>query len=229
MATRKILIADEMDSFLAEEKTILSRREFEIFATKSGREALEIHKKERVDLILADLNLPDLAGDELARLIRSDPALRKVSILIISTQRRADIDRCATSSANDIITRPIEEKRLLEKIARLVNVPPRKALRVLIKAQVKGYFGQDSFFGLTHNLSVNGLFMETERVLAKGDLVSFSFFLPENERVQAEGTVVRSVKLEKMFQYGIEFTHLTEKDKRQIDEFVSTEAPPGPP
>jgi len=221
--TRKILIADDLDHFLTEEKTLLNRREFEVFATKSGHEALEIHKKERVNLILADLNLPDMPGDELARAIRTNRDLRNVSIVMISSQRRSDIDRCATSGANDIVTRPIDGRRLLEKIARLVDVPPRKALRVLIKAKVMGYFGQDNFFGLTQNLSATGLLMETERVLAKGDTVSFSFFLPDSARVQAEGTVVRSMKLEKMFQYGIEFTYITELDKKQIGEFIKEE------
>lgn len=217
---QKILIVDDLEPFLNEEKSFLNRAEFQLFTTNSSREALEIHRREHVSLILADLNLPDMPGDELARIIRTEPELKMVSIIIISSQKRVDIDRCATSGANDIITRPIDQKRLLDKVSRLLDIPRRKSIRVLIKAKVMGYFGQNDFYGLTHNISTHGLLLETEKVLAKGDVISCSFFIPDTERVQVEGVVVRSAKMERMFQYGLEFRELSSREKEYIQAFV---------
>lgn len=220
---KKILIVDDLEPFLNEEKSFLDRAEFQLLTTKSSREALEIHRMERVSLILADLNMPDMPGDELALTIRKDPELKSVSIILISSQKRADIDRCAASGANDMITRPIEQKRLLDKVSRLLDIQRRKGIRVLIKAKVMGYFGQNDFYGLTHNISTSGLLLETEKVLAKGDIISCSFFIPDRERVQAEGVVVRSLKMERMFQYGVEFKQMSSREKEFIQEYVDKE------
>ncbi len=218
---KKILIADGLNPFIREEKTILAREDFEIFTAKSGLDALEIHRLNKMDLILADLNTPDMPGDELAREIRKTPDLKHVSIIMITSLRRADLERCATCGANDYITRPIDSRRLLEKVAWLIDVHERKDLRVLIKARVIGSFGQEPFFGSTCNVSVSGLLLETEKILARGDEISTSFFIPDIERITARGLVVRVVRQERMFHYGIRFLNLQERDKRTIDDYIS--------
>ncbi|MDA8387677.1 MAG: response regulator [Nitrospiraceae bacterium] len=217
---KKILIVDGLDPFIREEKDILSRNDFHIFTTKSGREALEIHRREMADFILADLNAPDLAGDELAKAVRLDPSLKRVSIVIVTSLKRADLERCACSGANDYITRPIDPEKLLGKVAHLIDVPRRGDLRVLIKARLIGSIGQEPFFGTTCNISVSGLLLETEKVLAKADLISCSFFIPDAERVSAKGEVVRVTRQEGIFHYGVRFVELPEWDTKIIETYV---------
>ncbi|MDA8086331.1 MAG: response regulator [Nitrospiraceae bacterium] len=217
---KKILIVDGLEPFIREEKNILSRLDFRVLTTKSGREALEIHRREKADFILIDLNTPDMAGDELARTVRLDPALKHVSIVIVSSMKKADLERCASSGANDYITRPIDSKKLLAKVSRLIDVPQRKDLRVLIKARLIGSVGQQPFFGTTCDISVSGLLLETEKVLAKSDLISCSFFIPETERVQAKAEIVRVCREEKMFHYGARFVEIPERDRKIVEDFI---------
>ena len=223
---KKILICDGLEPFIREEKTILDRGDFQIFTAKSGLEALNIHLANKVDLILADLNTPDMPGDELTREIRKNLGLKHVSIVIVTSLKRADLERCASCGANDYITRPIDAQKLLQKVAWLIEVHERKDLRVLIKARVMGSFGQEPFFGTTRNISVSGLLLETEKILARGDVISGCFFIPDLERVSAKGQVVRIVKHEKMFHYGIMFLNIAERDKLIIEKFVSKYASP---
>ncbi len=218
---KKILIADGLDPFIREEKTILDRDDFEIFTAKSGLDALEVHLANKMDLILADLNIPDMPGDELAMEIRKKPSLKHVSIIMITSLKKADLERCVTCGANDYITRPIDSRKLLEKVAWLIDVRERRDLRVLIKARVVGAFGREPFFGTTHNISVSGLLLETEKILARGDEISSSFFIPDLERISARGLVVRIARQERLFRYGIRFLDLSERDKAIIDEYIS--------
>ena len=220
---KKILIVDGSEPIIPEEKssTMLSRKDFQIFSAKSGREALETHRREKANLILADLDAPDMAGDELARAIRLDPAMKTVSIMLVTSLRRADLERCANCGANDYITRPIDTKKFLEKVAKLIDVPRRKDIRVLIKARLIGSAGQEPFFGTTHDISVSGLLLETEKVLARGDRIACSFFIPDAERVSADAEIVRVARPGEMFNYGLKFTVLSEKDRKIIETYVS--------
>ncbi len=200
---------------------MLDREDFRIFTAKSGPEALEIHRANKMDLILTDLNIPDMPGDELAMEIRRDPGMKRVSIIMITSLRRADLERCAGCGANDYITRPIDSRKLLHKAARLIDVQERRDLRVLIKARVIGSFGREPFFGTTCNVSASGLLLETDKTLARGDEISSSFFLPDTERVTARGVVVRVARQEKIYHYGIKFQDLPEQDKKMIEDYIS--------
>ncbi|MDA8092256.1 MAG: response regulator [Nitrospiraceae bacterium] len=217
---KKILIADGLNPFIREEKTLLDRGDFQIFTTNSGIDALEIHRANKMDLILADLNTPDMAGDEMTKIIRTVPELKRVSIILITSLKKADFERCAACGANDYITRPIDPQKLLSKVAWLISVYERKDLRVLIKSRVIGSFGRDPFFGTTCNISASGLLLETEKVLARGDVISSAFFIPDIERISAKCRVMRIVRHEKMFQYGMQFVEISEQDKMIIEDFV---------
>lgn len=83
-------------------------------ATGSGALAY-LHSEEpyqnarRPDLILLDLNLPGVNGHEVLRSIKSDPALRSIPVLILSSSRNTqDIHDCYNSHANAYLTKPIE-------------------------------------------------------------------------------------------------------------------------
>src|SRR5689334_22950695 len=63
--------------------------------------------EERPDLIMLDLNLPRLDGRELLRIIKWDPELRSIPVVILSTSSRPlDIDTCYELHANAFVTKP---------------------------------------------------------------------------------------------------------------------------
>lgn len=225
---KKILIVDDLEPFIKQEKSLLARADFQIFTARSARNALEIHAREHMDLIVTDLNMPVMNGDEMVRLIRSDPQMKHVSVIIIASLKKTDMERCASCGANDCITRPLDPKKLFEKISRLLDVPERRAVRVLIKVTVKGNLGIEPFFGSTLNISASGLLLETEKILARGDIVTCSFFLPDSERILADCEVMRVAKRERQFLYGLRFIELTEKDKDSIEGFINRNKPASP-
>lgn len=218
---KKILIVDDLRPFIEQESSILSRSDFKIFTATSGDEALNIHRAEQVDLIITDLEMPGMAGDVLTNKIRQDIELKKVSVIIICTRRQYDLDRCAKCGANSYLTRPLNPEELLERVNSLLNVPFRKDLRVLIRVTVKGNFRNEPFFCKSQDISRSGLLIETERALAKGDEITCSFYVPDDERIMADAVVVRIIKKETgVFLYGVNFSKIGLTEAHAIERYV---------
>lgn len=69
----------------------------------------------RPGLILLDLNMPRMDGREALRIIKADPMLRKIPVVIMTTsQAEEDIDRSYDYGANSFVTKPVTFERLVE-------------------------------------------------------------------------------------------------------------------
>ena len=223
---QKILLVDDVKLFLELEKTILSRRNLQIFTASSGQEAIDIHKRERVDLILCDLYMPGMNGDEACRLIRSDGTLKNVAIVMVTTSAsQEDIERCMKAGANDYIAKPINPTELLKKLNTYISVAMRANTRVFVRLRVEGTRGSSSevFIGTTLNVSSSGFLIETGHTFTLGETASFSLGLPDRAgQIYVKGEVVRIAvgTQPKMNYYGINLTDIKEEDKQAIEEYV---------
>ncbi len=221
---KKILIVDDLKPFVEQEKSILSRADVHIFTATNGLEALSIHKNVKVDLIVADLDMPGMTGDELCSTIRKDPDLRFVSILMVTRPRETDIARCKKCGANDYITKPINENHLLEKTTNLLGVPIRKAYRVFVNVSIKGENEHAKFLATSINISTAGILIEAKKLLNIGDIVNCSFFLPGSPAISITGEVARLIKKpsEDGYRYGIKFTAISDIARQIIEDFVKS-------
>jgi PAS domain S-box-containing protein len=86
-----------------------------------GDEALELLARERVDLLLLDLHLPDMLGDALLAQVRRDPELADIPVLVISADATpARINRLLSAGAAGYLTKPFELRRLLDLVRTLL-------------------------------------------------------------------------------------------------------------
>ena len=223
---QKILLVDDVRLFLEMEKAILSKRGLQIFTASSGHEAIDIHKRERVDLILCDLYMPGMDGDELCRIIRSDGTIKNVSIVMVTTSAsEEDIERCTKAGANGYIAKPIKPTELLNKLNTYINVAMRANTRVFVRLRVEGTARDSSevFIGTTLNVSSSGFLIETGYIFALGDTASFSLAIPDSAaQLYVKGEVVRKAggAQPKMNYYGINLIDIKEEDKQAIEAYV---------
>jgi len=97
---------------------------FRIVEASSGFEALRILPQERVDLILTDINMPDINGLELISYLRNNPNYRDVPVIIISTEgSQKDIDRGKLLGANDYLVKPVDISRLQDLVRQYLGHP----------------------------------------------------------------------------------------------------------
>jgi len=217
---KKILIADNIRNALEREKSILNRASFEIYTTLSGREAFALHKTHPMDLIITSLELADITGDKLCLKIRQDSELKNVSIILTCSDNPACVERATHCGANAYLTKPFHSDQLTEKVTALLSIPQRQSYRVLLKAWLKGTQSSEAFYCSSCDISVSGIMIETERAMAKGDVISFSFILPGFGQVSAEGEIMRIDSKGVITGYGIRFRHLSHVYRNAIEEFI---------
>jgi len=120
----KILIVDDMvvNQLLAQ--TILEDIGFETEVATNGQFAIELLEKNNYDIILMDLQMPEMNGWEATQYIRSNMKPPKATIPIIALTAdvtKNNADKCKEAGMDDYVSKPINETDLLDKIIRLVT------------------------------------------------------------------------------------------------------------
>ena len=117
---KKILLVDDDDDLReALSEQLVMTEDFDVFEAATGQEALTKLKAGHFDLVILDVGLPDTDGRELARVMRADPRLKAVPIIMI-TSRTADKHRSHAMEigVNVYLGKPYQEQQLLDHIAR---------------------------------------------------------------------------------------------------------------
>lgn len=86
---------------------------------RSGAEAIKEIKRKRPDIVLLDLNLPDMSGLEVARKLRNNQRTKSIPILAMSGSA-IEKKTCLEAGCNDFILKPFETSQLLAQLATLV-------------------------------------------------------------------------------------------------------------
>jgi two-component system chemotaxis response regulator CheY len=109
-----------MRSFVS--ATLEAEGAFTVTVATSGFQALKVLPRERFDLIITDINMPDINGLELIRFIRESPIHGKTPLVIISTDNQAkDRERAMKLGATTYLTKPFPPETLLDTVQRLVQ------------------------------------------------------------------------------------------------------------
>jgi DNA-binding response OmpR family regulator len=113
--TKKILIVEDEPSLVFTLQDTLENEGYETFIAKEGQEALDIVRKEELNLLILDLMLPGISGYDVCKKIR---AMDYIFPIIILTARDQEIDKVTglNIGADDYMTKPFGVKELLARI-----------------------------------------------------------------------------------------------------------------
>ncbi len=130
--TKTILIVEDSDDdFLATERAFRkSTLANPVRRCSNGDQALDYLYRRgefadpanspRPGLVLLDLNLPGTDGREVLRVIKSDPRLHKIPVIVLTTSdAERDIERCYDAGANSYVKKPVDMQGFVLAIARL--------------------------------------------------------------------------------------------------------------
>ncbi len=122
MANEKILVVDDEVNILELVKFNLAGSGFKPAAAESGEEALEILKNDQIDLVILDVMLPGIDGWEVLRRIKSEPALNRMPIIML-TAKNAEIDKVVglEIGADDYVTKPFSTRELVARVKALLR------------------------------------------------------------------------------------------------------------
>lgn len=118
MATGRILIVDD-DPHAVEILTRMLRREgYECSSAQRGQAALEILGRERIDIILLDVMMPEMDGLQVCEHLRADADLRQIPVLLLTA--RDDMETRARGmmlGVSEFLSKPINKRELFNRIA----------------------------------------------------------------------------------------------------------------
>ncbi len=229
MERKKILLVDDVRLFLNLEETFFRRTGCEIFTAQNGEDAIKTAKKEKPDLVLLDLILPGMNGDEVCRKIKSDPTLKNTKIIMVTTiSDEETMDRCMKAGCDDYVTKPIHQPDLLGKAAGLLDIPYRVHFRILVKVEVRGEYDQGFFMGTSSDISNSGILVETDQKIELGEKVNLQFVVPgQSDTIQVVGKMARvdELSFRDRFGIGIHFDSLTPEQEQSIATFIKSRKP----
>lgn len=119
--TKVVIVEDERDIVDILEFNFQAEG-FEVSSATTGKEGLELALSTRPDLLLVDLMLPDISGNEICRAVRASPHGKSLPILILSA-RGEEIDRVVgfELGADDYVTKPFSVRELMLRARALVR------------------------------------------------------------------------------------------------------------
>lgn len=118
---KNILIVDDCGTTRKLLSYIVRERGHTIFQAANGIEALEVMATNHVDLVLTDLNMPQMDGFELSRSLRANESYRELPIIMVTTESaEADKKRGYEAGVSTYLVKPVSPQKLLYEIEKLV-------------------------------------------------------------------------------------------------------------
>jgi two-component system, cell cycle response regulator DivK len=119
---KKALVVDDNGSNLMLEKDLLEVADFEVFGAESGASAIAIAKKEKPDIILMDVRLPDMRGSEAAMILRQDKETRDIPIIFVTASVMAEGKEEIKNITNSgFIGKPINTRTFAKEISHFIK------------------------------------------------------------------------------------------------------------
>jgi uncharacterized protein (TIGR02266 family) len=220
----KILIADDAAMF-RELASLFLARSGRVITANNGYEGLMLARREHPNVVVADLDMPCMGGEELCRRIKADADLAQTPVILVTPGGIAeDRSRAVRAGADDVIAKPISRIALIQAVNRLLRGQPLRGLaRVSLEAEVQIVHGQQECWGTARNVSRGGIFVESDYTMPPATEVALEFRLPEAKRSLASTAQViwhRPRTNGLPHGMGMQFLALDTAAAEEIDSFV---------
>ncbi len=117
----RLLLVDDEPNIRTLTRTMLEKAGHTVEVAEHGEEALGILRERGADLVILDIAMPEMSGWEVCRIIKSDPALRHIPVLMFTVMTRdEDVNRSFESGADAHLKKPFTMRELLEAVESLL-------------------------------------------------------------------------------------------------------------
>jgi CheY-like chemotaxis protein len=119
---QKILVVDDNKNNLMLEKDILEAAGFEVCEAEDASTGIAVARKEKPDVILMDVRLPDMRGTEAARILRRDKETRDIPIIFVTASVMAENEKEIKDIPNTgFLGKPINTRTFVKKISEFIK------------------------------------------------------------------------------------------------------------
>ena len=101
---------------------LLTAHGYNVLETREGMEGMRLAREQRPDLILLDIQLPDVSGLEVSRWLKEDDDLRSIPVIAVTAfAMRGDQERILEAGCDAYISKPISVALLLQSLRNFLN------------------------------------------------------------------------------------------------------------
>jgi PAS domain S-box-containing protein len=123
-AVRRVVlnIEDNLSNLTLIKRILAKRADVEVIAAMQGRRGLELAREHHPLLVLLDLHLPDMGGEQVLQLLRDDPATASIPVVIVSADvTPGHVQRLLSAGAAAYLPKPIDVRELLRLLDETVE------------------------------------------------------------------------------------------------------------
>jgi len=120
----KVVCIEDEPEMIELIKLILGRKNFELIGAVGGREGLGVVRKEKPDLVLLDLMMPDMDGWEVYQQMKADEELNDIPVIVV-TAKAQSIDKVLglhIAKVDDYVTKPFGPQELLSSVNKVLDI-----------------------------------------------------------------------------------------------------------
>jgi len=119
----KVLCIEDEPQMIDLIRLILESKGYEVLGAEGGREGLELMRKERPDLLLLDLLMPEMDGGDVFPQMKAEVELKDIPVIVV-TAKAAPIDKILwmnVAKVDDYVTKPFGPQELLESVEKVLG------------------------------------------------------------------------------------------------------------
>ncbi len=121
-APKLILIVEDNELNMKLFHDLLEAHGYATLQTRNGKDALQIAREHRPDLILMDIQLPEVSGLEVTRWLKADAELRSIPVIAVTAfAMKGDEEKIRQGGCEDYIAKPISVSKFIEAVQRFLR------------------------------------------------------------------------------------------------------------
>jgi len=115
---KRVLIIEDNEDLVLFLKRILEMAHYVVFSTTRGKGSVDLAMNKKPDVIILDIMLPDMGGEEIERLLKEEPTTRDIPIVYMTALVSKEDEELAEASGQSrlLLSKPVTTKRLLKAI-----------------------------------------------------------------------------------------------------------------
>jgi len=119
---KTILIVEDDDLSMKLATDLLHAHGYDTLHSVDGKDTLQLASEHHPDLIIMDIQLPEISGMEYTKRLRADDALKDIPVLAVTAfAMKGDEEKIRAAGCDDYIAKPISVLNFLETVERLIN------------------------------------------------------------------------------------------------------------
>lgn len=213
-SSRNILVVDDSETFLTYMSFVLRNQNYNVDTTLDSKEVYSMLKNREYNLLITDLQMPEVSGLDLLHIIREDEALLNLPIMGISGEsNQSDISRLLKSGADDFISKPFESEDLILKIDILLKLNKKQIEAAELNEQL-----QDDIVKTEDELKhTEEMMLQQSRLAQMGEMLSMI-----SHQWQQPLATLSSVSIDMRMKSDLEHFDLSKKEEAQeYEEYIN--------